>query len=289
MSKTIAINAGSSSLKWQLYQMPNEEVIAKGIVERIGLKDSIFTIKYGEGQKYEVIVDIDNHEVAVKMLLDQLIDLNILGSYDEITGVGHRVIEDLKIITCHLGNGASITAVDGGKSVDTSMGFTPLAGVTMGTRSGDVDASLLPYLMTKLGLTDVQDMVDILNKKSGLLGLTNGLSSDMRDIQSNLDKPEVQTAYNIFIDRIRKYIGSYVTVMNGVDAIVFTAGIGENAVGVRKDIIDGMTWFGCEIDDDKNNVHGEEAVISTDDSKIKLLLVPTDEELMIARDVERLK
>ena len=121
----------------------------------------------------------------------------------------------------------------------------------MGTRSGDVDASLLPYLMTKLGLTDVQDMVDILNKKSGLLGLTNGLSSDMRDIQSNLDKPEVQTAYNIFIDRIRKYIGSYVTVMNGVDAIVFTAGIGENAVGVRKDIIDGMTWFGCEIDDDK--------------------------------------
>ena len=325
MSKTIAINAGSSSLKWQLYQMPNEEVIAKGIVERIGLKDSIFTIKYGEGQKYEVIVDIDNHEVAVKMLLDQLIDLNILGSYDEITGVGHRVvaggeefkdsvvitdevlekiealselaplhnpanamgikafkhilpeiisvavfdtsfhttmpehnylysvpreyyekfaarkygahgtshryvsqraaemlgrpIEDLKIITCHLGNGASITAVDGGKSVDTSMGFTPLAGVTMGTRSGDVD----------------------------------------------------------------------VTVMNGVDAIVFTAGIGENAVGVRKDIIDGMTWFGCEIDDDKNNVHGEEAVISTDDSKIKLLLVPTDEELMIARDVERLK
>lgn len=395
MSKTIAINAGSSSLKWQLYQMPNEEVIAKGIVERIGLKDSIFTIKYGEGQKYEVIVDVDNHEVAVKMLLDQLIDLNILGSYDEITGVGHRVvaggeefkdsvvitdevlekiealselaplhnpanamgikafkhilpeiisvavfdtsfhttmpehnylysvpreyyekfaarkygahgtshryvsqraaemlgrpIEDLKIITCHLGNGASITAVDGGKSVDTSMGFTPLAGVTMGTRSGDVDASLLPYLMTKLGLTDVQDMVDILNKKSGLLGLTNGLSSDMRDIQSNLDKPEVQTAYNIFIDRIRKYIGSYVTVMNGVDAIVFTAGIGENAVGVRKDIIDGMTWFGCEIDDDKNNVHGEEAVISTDDSKIKLLLVPTDEELMIARDVERLK
>ena len=139
------------------------------------------------------------------------------------------------------------------------MGFTPLAGVTMGTRSGDVDASLLPYLMTKLGLTDVQDMVDILNKKSGLLGLTNGLSSDMRDIQSNLDKHEVQTAYNIFIDRI------------------------------RKDIIDGMTWFGCEIDDDKNNVHGEEAVISTDDSKIKLLLVPTDEELMIARDVERLK
>lgn len=394
MSKTIAINAGSSSLKWQLYQMPEETVVAKGIVERIGLKDSIFTIKYGEDQKFEQIIDINDHEVAVKMLLDQLIELNILGAYDEITGVGHRVvhggedfpdsvvitdevmeriqalaefaplhnpanlmgitafkkilpeiisvavfdtsfhatmpkhnylyslpleyynefkvrkygfhgtshryvseraaemlgkpIEELKIITCHLGNGASITAVDGGKSVDTSMGFTPLAGVTMGTRSGDIDPAVLPYLMEKLDL-NIDEMVDVLNKKSGLLGLTNGLSSDMRDIQSNLDKPEVQTAYNIFIDRIRKYIGSYVTVMNGVDAIVFTAGIGENAVGVRKDIIDGMTWFGCEIDDDKNNVHGEEAVISTDDSKIKLLLVPTDEELMIARDVERLK
>lgn len=394
MSKTIAINAGSSSLKWQLYQMPSEEVVAKGIVERIGLNDSIFTIKYGEGEKYEVIVDINDHEVAVKMLLDQLIELNILSSYDEITGVGHRVvaggedfkdsvvitdevltkiealselaplhnpanamgikafknilpdiisvavfdtsfhttmpkhnylysipteyyekfaarkygahgtshryvseraaemlgrpIEELKIITCHLGNGASITAVDGGKSVDTSMGFTPLAGVTMGTRSGDIDPSLLPYLMKKLGLTDIQDMIDILNKKSGLLGLT-GLSSDMRDLEANLDKPEVQTAYDVFTDRIRKYIGSYVTVMNGVDAIVFTAGIGENDAHVRSEVIKGMTWFGCEIDAEKNNTRGEETVISTDDSKIKVLLIPTDEELVIARDVERLR
>ncbi|MBP2099418.1 acetate kinase [Enterococcus rivorum] len=394
MSKTIAINAGSSSLKWQLYEMPSEAVVAKGIVERIGLNDSIFTIKYGEDKKYEEVVDINDHELAVKMLLDKLIELNILSSYDEITGVGHRVvaggeyfkdstiiegdvlakieelaelaplhnpanamgikafkkilpeiisvavfdtafhttmpkhnylysipteyyekysarkygahgtshkyvaeraaemlgrpIEELKIITCHLGNGASITAVDGGKSVDTSMGFTPLAGVTMGTRSGDIDPSLLPYLMNKLGLTDVQEMIDILNKKSGLLGLT-GLSSDMRDLEANIDKEEVQVAYDVFTDRIRKYIGSYVTVMNGVDAIVFTAGIGENDAHVRSEVIKGMTWFGCEIDAEKNNVRGKQTTISTEDSKVKVFLIPTDEELMIARDVERLR
>ncbi|WP_086313836.1 acetate kinase [Enterococcus sp. 7F3_DIV0205] len=394
MSKTIAINAGSSSLKWQLYQMPTEEVIAKGIVERIGLNDSIFTIKYGNDEKYEEIVDINDHDVAVKMLLDKLTELNILASFDEITGVGHRVvaggedfkdsvviddevlakiekladlaplhnpanamgikafkkilpniisvavfdtafhttmpkhnflysipteyydkyaarkygahgtshkyvadraaemlgrpIEELKIITCHLGNGASITAVDGGKSVDTSMGFTPLAGVTMGTRSGDIDPSLLAYLMEKLELTDIKDMIDILNKKSGLLGLT-GISSDMRDLEANMDKEAVQVAYDIFTDRIRKYIGSYVTVLNGVDAIVFTAGIGENDSHVRSEVIKGMTWFGCELDDEKNNVRGKESVISTEDSKVKVLLIPTDEELMIARDVERLR
>lgn len=393
MSKTIAINAGSSSLKWQLYQMPAENVVAKGIVERISLKDSIFTIKYGEGQKYNEVVDIDDHEVAVKMLLDKLIDLEILANYDEITGVGHRVvhggetykdsvviddevmtniealaefaplhnpanlmgikafkkilpdiisvavfdtsfhatmpkhnylyslpmeyytdlkvrkygfhgtshryvskraaemlgkpIEELKIITCHLGNGASITAVDGGKSVDTSMGFTPLAGVTMGTRSGDIDPAVLPYLMDKLNI-NIETMVDILNKKSGLLGLT-GLSSDMRDLEANYDKEEVKVAYDVFTDRIRKYIGGYVTTMNGVDAIVFTAGIGENDAHVRNEVIKGMTWFGCEIDSEKNKVRGEELEISTPESKVKVLLIPTDEELMIARDVERLR
>ncbi|MHC5247350.1 acetate/propionate family kinase [Enterococcus sp. LJL90] len=393
MSKTIAINAGSSSLKWQLYQMPTEEVVAKGIVERIGLNDSIFTIKYGEGEKYEEITDINDHEVAVKMLLDKLIELNILGAYDEITGVGHRVvhggemysdsvviddevikniqelsefaplhnpanlmgiqafkkilpeiisvavfdtafhatmpkhnylyslpmeyyndfkvrkygfhgtshryvseraaemlgkpIEELKIITAHLGNGASITAVDGGKSVDTSMGFTPLAGVTMGTRSGDLDPAILPYLMSKLNI-DINEMVDVLNKKSGLLGLT-GLSSDMRDLEANIDKEEVQVAYDVFTDRIRKYIGGYVTTMNGVDAIVFTAGIGENDAHVRAEVINGMSWFGAEIDPEQNAKRGEELVISTPESKVKVLLIPTDEELMIARDVERLR
>lgn len=393
MSKTIAINAGSSSLKWQLYVMPEETVIAQGIVERIGLNDSIFTIKHGEGQKFELVQDIDNHEIAINMLLEQLIELKIIGSFDEITGAGHRVVaggehfkesividsevlktiedlsdfaplhnpaeaqvvrvfekvlphtlnvavfdtsfhttmpavnylysidtkyyeefgarkygahgtshryvseraidmlgkpaEETKIITCHLGNGASITAVDGGKSVDTSMGFTPLAGVTMGTRSGDIDPSLLQYLMEKLELTDIKDMINILNKESGLLGLS-GVSSDMRDLE-NSDKDSAKLALEIFADRVRKYIGSYISVMNGVDAIVFTAGIGENDINMRKEIINGISWFGCEIDDEKNNVRGEERVISTDDSKVKVLLIPTDEELMIARDVEALK
>ncbi|MGO3731853.1 MAG: acetate/propionate family kinase [Vagococcus sp.] len=393
MSKTIAINAGSSSLKWQLYTMPEETVIAKGIVERIGINDSIFTIKYGEDDKYEVVKDIENHEIAINMLLEQLTELNIIASFDEITGAGHRIVaggehfkesaiiddealkliddlaefaplhnpaeaqvirvfqkllpktlnvgvfdtsfhtsmpavnylysipteyyekfaarkygahgtshryvaeraadmlgkplEETKIITCHLGNGASITAVDGGKSVDTSMGFTPLAGLTMGTRSGDIDPSLLQYLMGKLGLTDIKDMIDILNKKSGLLGIS-GVSSDMRDLE-NSENEQAKLALEIFADRTRKYIASYVSVMNGVDAIVFTAGIGENDINMRKEIIDGMSWFGCAIDEDRNNVRGEERVISTDDSKVKVLLIPTDEELMIARDVEALK
>lgn len=393
MSKTIAINAGSSSLKWQIFEMPEETVIAKGIVERIGLNASIFTISYGEGEKFHNVLDIPDHEFAVNMLLEKLTELNIVSSLEEIEGAGHRVvaggeyfkesalvtadalakieelgefaplhnpaeakvirvfekllphtvnvavfdtsfhttmpaenylysipmeyyekhkarkygahgtshryvseraaemlgkpIEDTKIITCHLGNGASITAVEGGKSIDTSMGFTPLAGVTMGTRSGDIDASILPYIMKKEGMTDINEMVDILNKKSGLLGLS-GISSDMRDVQAS-DTENAKTALAIFINRVQKYIGSYVAVMNGVDAIVFTAGIGENAIELRRDIINGMTWFGCEIDDEKNNIRGEERVISTDDSSVKVLLVPTDEEVMIARDVEALK
>lgn len=393
MSKTIAINAGSSSLKWQLYGMPEETVIAKGIVERIGLNDSIFTIKYEEGQKFEQIIDIPDHDVAVKMLLDQLIDLGILATYDEITGVGHRVVHggefydrsvviddevlkniealadfaplhnpanamgirafkhllpniisvavfdtafhatmpevnylyslpreyyetlrvrkygahgtshryvseraaemlgkplaETKIITCHLGNGASITAVEGGKSIDTSMGFTPLAGVTMGTRSGDIDPSVLPYLMEKLDI-DINEMINILNKKSGLLGLS-GISSDMRDLENNMDKEEVRVALDIFADRIRKYIGSYVTVMNGVDAIVFTAGIGENDSATRANIMSKLTWLGCELDAEKNKERGEELEISTPESTVKVFLIPTDEELVIARDVEALR
>mgnify|MGYP003607630586 CR=1 FL=1 len=393
MSKTIAINAGSSSLKWQLYGMPEETVIAKGIVERIGLNDSIFTIKYGEGQKFEQIIDIPDHDVAVKMLLDQLIDLGILATYDEITGVGHRVVHggefydrsvviddevlkniealadfaplhnpanamgirafkhllpniisvavfdtafhatmpevnylyslpreyyetlrvrkygahgtshryvseraaemlgkplaETKIITCHLGNGASITAVEGGKSVDTSMGFTPLAGVTMGTRSGDIDPSVLPYLMEKLDI-DINEMINILNKKSGLLGLS-GISSDMRDLENNMDKEEVRVALDIFADRIRKYIGNYVTVMNGVDAIVFTPGIGENDSATRANIMSKLTWLGCELDSEKNKARGEELEISTPESTVKVFLIPTDEELVIARDVEALR
>lgn len=395
MSKTIAINAGSSSLKWKLYTMPEEEVLASGIVERIGLNDSIFTIKYDNGKKYETVVDIDDHEIAVEMLLGQLSELNIIEDFNEITGVGHRVvaggeifedsalvtdeviqqiedlsefaplhnpanatgikafrkilpditsvavfdtsfhttmpkvnflyslpmeyyekhnarkygahgtshkyvsqkaaemlgkpIEDLKIITCHLGNGASITAVEGGESVDTSMGFTPLAGVTMGTRTGDIDASLLPFLMRKEGIETIEEMIYVLNNKSGLKGLS-GISSDMRDLEdAEATDERAEIALRIFEDRVRKYIGSYVATMDGVDAIVFTAGIGENGIDTRKNIIDGLSYFGVELDEEKNNVRGEERIISTDDSKVKVLLVPTDEEVMIARDVEKFK
>lgn len=395
MSKTIAINAGSSSLKWKLFTMPEESVLASGIVERIGLNDSIFTIKYNDGEKFEQVVDIADHEVAVEMLLEQLKELNILSDFNEITGVGHRVvaggeifkdsalvtdevinqieelsefaplhnpanatgikafrkilpditsvavfdtsfhqtmpkvnylysipmeyyekhnarkygahgtshkyvaeraaellgkpIEDTKIITCHLGNGASITAVDGGKSVDTSMGFTPLAGVTMGTRSGDIDPSLLPFLMEKEGIESINDMIYILNNESGLKGLS-GISSDMRDLEdAEATNEKAELALRIFEDRVRKYIGSYAATMNGVDAIVFTAGIGENGSDTRKNVIDGLTFLGAEIDDEKNNVRGKEREISSDSSKVKVFLIPTDEEVMIARDVEKFR
>lgn len=395
MSKIIAINAGSSSLKFTLYQMPEEEAVSSGIIERIGLKDSIFTIKYGEGKKYSVTEDIDNHEIAVEKLMTQLVELGIITDFNEITGVGHRIVaggedfkesaliddealakiealgelaplhnpanatgirafkkllpeitsvavfdtafhanmpavnylysipmeyyedfaarkygahgtshryvseraadllgkplEDLKIITCHLGNGASITAVDGGKSIDTSMGFTPLAGLTMGTRSGDIDASLLPYLMNKLEITDINEMVNILNKKSGLLGLS-GVSSDMRDVETEAEAGDErsQLALDIFYNRVQKYIGQYIATMNGVDAIVFTAGIGENSAMTRQIIIDGISWFGCDIDEERNNVRGEERIISTDAAKVQVLLIPTDEEKVILKDVVRL-
>ena len=396
MAKTIAINAGSSSLKWTLYEMPAEETIASGIVERIGLNDSIFTIKYGEGEKYEDVLDIDNHNVAVELLLEKLDELGILESINDIEGVGHRVVaggeifnksalitdevieqieslnelaplhnpanvtgirafkkvlpeitsvavfdtsshqtmpevnylyslpyeyyedfdarkygahgtshqyvaeraaemvgrplEDLKIITLHLGNGASITAVENGKSIDTSMGFTPLAGVTMGTRSGDIDASLIPYLMNKLELTDVQDMIDILNNESGLKGIS-GVSSDMRDLESAEEEgnERAEIALRIFEDRVRNYIGQYMVKMEGVDVLVFTAGIGENAPATRANIIKNLEFMGIKLDEELNNVRGEERVISTEDSTAKVLLIPTDEELVIARDVEYFK
>lgn len=395
MSKTIAINAGSSSLKFQLFQMPEEVVLAKGLVERIGLKDSIFSVSYGDNEKKTVTLDIENHDVAVQMLLDTLLDLKIVESFDEITGVGHRVvaggeifkdsaliddkaleqieslaeyaplhqmaevagikafkkilpdaksvavfdtsfhtsmpkkaylyslpiayyekygarrygahgtshnyvsrraaeilgkdIKDLKIITCHLGNGGSITAVNGGKSVDTSMGFTPLVGVTMGTRTGDFDPSLIPFLMEKENITDVNAFIDIANKKSGLLGLS-GVSSDMRDVEAaaNEGNENAKTALEVYVYRIQKYIGSYVAAMNGVDAIVFTAGVGENSAETRQAVIEGLTWFGCELDPEMNKLRGQDVVISTKDSKVAVLNIPTNEEVEIARDVERL-
>lgn len=395
MSKTISINAGSSSLKWQLYKMPQEEVIAKGLIERIGLEDGVSTVKFN-GQTESETADIPDHKAAVKILLDDLIRLNIIANYEEITGVGHRVVaggeyfkesalvdekvieqveelsllaplhnpgaalgirafkellpditsvvvfdtafhtsmpevayrypianryyedykvrkygahgtshqyvageaakildkplEELKLITCHIGNGASITAVDGGKSVDTSMGLTPLGGVMMGTRSGDLDPAIIPFLIDREPeLADAEKIRNVFNRESGLLGISEK-SSDMRDIIAGMHEGDHNStlAFNMFIDRLKKYIGQYVAVLNGVDAIVFTAGIGENSDVVREAVISGLTWFGVDLDPEKN-VPGANGIISTDAAKVKVLVIPTDEELVIARDVERLK
>ena len=394
MTKTLAVNAGSSSMKWQMYEMPEEKVLAKGLIERIGLKDSIVTVKFGE-QKEERVFDIPNHTEAVEVLLEDLKRLKIVEEFTEITGVGHRVvaggeifqkstvvtpevlqqvkdlsalaplhnpanaagieaflnllpdatsvvvfdtafhttmpekafryplpkkyykdyavrkygahgtshmyvsqeaakllgkpIEETKIITAHIGNGASLTAVKGGKSIDTSMGFTPLAGVMMGTRTGEMDPSVFPYLIENDSeLKDAQDVVDMMNKESGLYGVS-GISSDMRDIIAAKDTDaDAKLAFEMYVDRIQKFIGQYLAVLNGADALVFTAGIGENSVPVREAILSGLTWFGIEVDPEKN-VFGVEGEISTAHSRVKVFVIPTDEELVIARDVEALK
>jgi acetate kinase len=395
MSKTISINAGSSSLKWQLYKMPEEEVIAKGLIERIGLEDGVSTVKFN-GQTETETTDIPNHTIAVKILLEDLLRLNIITSYDEITGVGHRVvaggeifkesaligekeiqeiedlsplaplhnpahvaamrafqevlpevtnvavfdtafhttmpavayrypiankyydnyqvrkygahgtshqyvaheaakllgkpIEDTKIITCHIGNGASITAVKGGKSVDTSMGLTPLGGIMMGTRSGDLDPAIIPFLIDREPeLADAEAIRNIFNRESGLFGISEK-SSDMRDIIAGKEEGDAKCtlAFEMYVDRVKKYIGQYVAVLNGVDAIVFTAGVGENSVPFRQAVLDGLTWFGIDVDPEKN-VFGVEGDVTKPESKVKVFVIPTDEELVIARDVERLK
>ena len=395
MSKTISINAGSSSVKWQLYSMPEEKVLAKGLIERIGLKDSISTVKF-DGRSERQTLDIADHTQAVKILLDDLKRFEIIQSYDEITGVGHRVvaggeyfkesalvtddvlekieelsllaplhnpanadgirafkqllpditsvavfdtsfhttmpekayryplptkyytenkvrkygahgtsheyvaheaakllgkpIEELKLITCHIGNGASITAVDKGRSVDTSMGFTPLGGVMMGTRTGDIDPAIIPYLMQHTDdFNTPEDISRILNRESGLLGVSEK-SSDMRDIHEAMraGDEKAQLANEIFVGRIQKYIGQYLAVLNGADAIIFTAGIGENSVTIRRMVIEGISWFGCDVDPEKN-FFGATGDISTEAAKVRVLVIPTDEELVIARDVERFK
>lgn len=395
MSKTIAINAGSSSLKWQLYQMPEEWVLAAGVIERIGLKDSISTVKF-DGKKESQTLDIVDHNQAVKLLLDDLIRFEIIANYEEITGVGHRVVaggedfkesvllddaaiarieelsslaplhnpanvagirafkeilpditsvavfdtafhttmpevayrysiptkyytenavrkygahgtshyyvsrqaaeilgkplEELKLITAHIGNGISLTAIDGGKSVDTSMGFTPLAGPMMGTRSGDIDPAIIPYLIANdPALKDAADVINVLNKQSGILGIAE-VSSDMRDVEDGLlnGDPKCTLAFNMLVNRLQKFIGQYVAVLNGIDALIFTAGIGENSTLVREAVVNGLTWFGMDVDPEKN-VRGAEGNISSATAKVKVLVVPTDEELVIARDVEKLK
>ncbi|CAH0163491.1 acetate kinase [Bacillus sp. Soil745] len=393
MSKVMAINAGSSSLKFQLFEMPSEKVITKGIVERIGLKNSAFTLSV-EGENVSETVDIPNHEVAVGLLLKKLIDHRIIDSFEEIDGVGHRVvhggevfsdsvlitedvieeieklselaplhnpanitgiqafrrilddvpavavfdtafhqtmaagsylyslpleyyekygirkygfhgtshkyvsqraaemigrpIEQLRLISCHLGNGASITAIKGGKSIDTSMGFTPLAGVTMGTRSGNIDPALIPYIMEKTGKT-ADEVLDVLNKESGMLALS-GFSSDLRDIQVEADKgnERAELALKVFADRIHKYIGSYSAKMGGVDGIIFTAGIGENSQTIRGRILEGLEFMGVYWDKDLNRTKGKEAFINTPYSPVKVMVIPTNEEIMIVRDTVKI-
>lgn len=395
MSKTIAVNAGSSTLKFKLFDMPSEDVVAEGTIERIGEKMGHAKIKFGDGQKHEEEKPFADHGAAVNYLLDQLIDLGIVKSYDEITAVGHRVVaggeffkdsavidddvikkidelseyaplhdpaeligikafrkvlpnafavavfdtsfhvnmpkmnalysvpyewyekygarkygahgtshryvagraaemlgkplKDLKLITMHIGAGASITAIKDGKSFDTSMGFSPLAGITMATRSGDVDPSLVAFVQEKLGVSS-QEMISILNHKSGLLGISQ-LSPDMRDILAAADKgnAQAQLALDMYVNRIVRYVGAYIAEMGGADAIVFTAGVGENSIPVRKLVTDKLAYFGIKIDQEKNKCHGVERDLSTDDAKIKTLLIPTNEELMIVRDIERLK
>ncbi|GAE34142.1 acetate kinase [Halalkalibacter akibai] len=393
MAKIIAINAGSSSLKFQLLNMPEETVVTKGLVERIGLEDGVFTIEVN-GEKNKETLNIPDHAFAVKTLLDKLTGLGIIQSLDEIDGIGHRVVhggekfndsvlisdevlagieevselaplhnpanvvgikafkevlpnvpavavfdtafhqtmpessflyslpyeyykeygirkygfhgtshkyvseraaellgrplEQLRLLSCHLGNGASIAAIEGGKSIDTSMGFTPLAGVTMGTRSGNIDPALIPYIMEKTG-QDANGVLDTLNKRSGLLGVS-GFSSDLRDIESEAESgnERAELALEVFTSRIHKYVGSYAARMSGVDAIIFTAGIGENSDVIRERVLKGLEFMGVYWDPALNKVRGKEAFINYPHSPVKVLIIPTNEEVMIARDTVRL-
>ena len=395
--KILVINAGSSSLKYQLIDMDDESVIAKGNCERIGIGGHI-THKTFDGRKYESDCDFPTHTEAFEKVVEVLTtgEAAVIKSMDEISAVGHRIVQgaeifdkttlvtdeviqqiddlaelapvhnhphalalrackkvvpasvpqavvfdtafhqtmpekafmfgmpyeayekyhvrkygfhgtshrfvtaklaketnrdlnDLKIVSCHLGNGSSITAVDGGKSVDTSMGFTPLDGVIMGTRSGCVDPSAVEFVQKKLGLTP-SEMSDYLNKKSGFLGIS-GISSDNRDLEAAAEKGDKRAilAGEMLRYGIKKYIGSYAAVMNGLDAVIFTGGIGENADLVRRDVCRDMDFFGIKIDEELNaTVHGQLTKISTPDSKIEVWVIPTNEELLIARDTKEL-
>ncbi len=393
MTKVMAVNAGSSSLKFQLFNMPSEEVITSGIVERIGLEEGIFTIKYN-GQKKTVNCPIPDHQVAVDMLLKALIEEGIVAELSEINAVGHRIVhggeyfndsavvnddvenkveelcelaplhnpahligyrafraalpgvghvftfdtafhqtlaeeaflyplpyeyytdlkvrrygahgtshkyvseqaalmvgnKDAKVIVCHLGNGASLSAVKDGKCVDTSMGFTPLAGVMMGTRCGDVDPSIMPYLCNKLGKTP-DEMLNIYNKKSGMLGVS-GISSDSRDIEDAYKEGNEKAILTskLYANIVAKFVGSYYVELGGCDAIAFTAGLGENAAYLRELICEKLSEaLGVELDTTANNTRsGDNRVISTENSKIKVMVIPTNEEVMIARDTVRL-
>lgn len=391
--KILVINCGSSSLKYQLINMENESVIAKGLCERIGIEGSKLTHKPEGKEEYVVESPMPDHSVAIQLVMDALVDPvhGVIASTDEISAIGHRVLhagtiysdsivvnedvkrvirecfdlgplhnpanlmgieacekvmpgkpnvavfdtafgmampekaymyaipheyfekysirrygfhgtshmfvsgeaikfggldpENAKVIVCHLGNGSSVSASIGGKCVDTSMGLTPLEGLIMGTRSGDVDPAILQFIMNKEGY-DINEMLNILNKKSGVLGMSGGVSSDFRDIAQAAKEGNhlAEVALDAFRYRVAKYIGAYAAAMNGVDAIAFTAGVGENDIATRKAICEYLGYLGVEIDDEANNCRGKNQVISTADSKVKVMLIPTNEELAIARE-----
>ena len=388
----LVINAGSSSLKYQLMDPETREVLAKGLCERIGIDGRLTHKIPARDAKHEFEIPMPTHAEAIQAVLDALLspEYGVIKSASEIDAVGHRVvhggekfaasalitgevmaaieeciplaplhnpanitgikacqavmpgvpmvavfdtafhqtmpaksyiyalpyeyyekdkvrrygfhgtshkyvsqraadmlgkpIEQLKLISCHLGNGSSVTAIDGGKSIDTSMGFTPLAGLPMGTRSGDIDAGILEYLMNKYGM-DITEMLTILNKKSGVMGVS-GVSSDFRDLEEAFKEGNERAglAVDMFNYGVKKLIGAYAAAMGGVDAIIFTAGVGENSASQRMAIASDLEFMGVKMDEDANKVRGEERVISAPDSKVTVLLIPTNEELMIAMD-----
>lgn len=395
--KVLVLNCGSSSIKYKLYNMNNEAVLAQGGVERIGLDNAFIKVKLTNGEKKQIMADLPTHKEGVSLVFKCLLDpeFGAIKDLKEIDAVGHRIVQggdkynksvivdkqveqdieelcDLapvhnaghlkgiravdalmpttpqvcvfdnafhstmpdyaylyaipyelyekyhirrygfhgtshryvsqrvceilgldvnnsRIITCHIGNGASVAAVLNGKVIDTSMGLTPLAGLMMGSRCGDIDASAVTYLMDKLGKKP-QEMADYLNKQSGVLGIT-GISSDMRDVENAAQEGNrrAKLALEMYDYRIKKYIGAYAAALGGVDAIVFTAGVGENQTGTREQACAGLEFLGIKIDKAKNaTIHGEEAIISTPDSKVKVVVVPTDEEIVIARDTKEL-
>ena len=385
--KILSVNTGSSSLKFQLYEMPEEKVLISGVFERIGIKESFYTIKIN-GEKIKKEVDLENHKEAFKILVDELLNNNIVDSLEEIKGIGNRVVQggsyfdssvvvdeeviskidelsalaplhnpaaivgiraeqevfpkalltvvfdtafhqtmeeetylyalpydwcskygirkygahgtshkyvslraneilgrnDTKLITCHIGNGASISAVKNGKCINTSMGLTPNAGLIMGSRCGDIDATIVPYIMDKAGLS-TKEIDNIMNKQSGLLGIS-GVSSDSRDIEQGIEDGNERCilAHKMFVRRIIDYIAKYYVELGGCDAIIFTAGIGENSKDTRKDIMNGLSVLGVKVDDENNSLRGKEVRVSAEDSKIPCYVIPTDEEVMIARD-----
>lgn len=386
--KILAVNAGSSSLKFTLIELPSQKKLISGYFEKIGIGNSFYTIKIN-GQKLEREVDLKDHSIAVKYLIDELIGNNVISSLDEIDGVGHRIVhgadkysesvllneeilediesfndlaplhnpanlvgvrafmknlpntpmvgvfdtafhqsmkeesyiyalpyewytkygvrkygfhgtshrfinktisefmkrDDLKVISCHIGSGASLAAIDSGKVVDTSMGFTPTPGVVMGTRAGDFDVSILPYVMKKEN-KNIDEIMNDVNKKSGLLGIS-GISSDARDIAAAVEEGNERgiLAYNIYTQKVANYIAMYNNLLDGADVICFTAGLGEMSRPFRKGIMEKISSLGVKLDSQRNeDVFGKFGKISTDDSKIPVYVVPTDEELMIALD-----